>query len=172
MHYAIDAAAAVTTVQQVLGSEWSAELTAAAFSDMKPAYGRGEVLPFESTDVTFVMFKNMASLQLNLDSLPTETGPVMVAIDEGTPDMSWIYDVRFDALRHVDVISGDKCWQMANCLTMKGVTFDLVEPNVEKAVACMRELATPGVRQTWVVNYEITMIARKLIGFSELASGS
>jgi hypothetical protein len=33
-------------------------------------------------------------------------------------------------------------------------------------------LATPGVRQTWVVNYEITMIARKLIGFSELASGS
>jgi hypothetical protein len=172
MHYAIDAAAAVTTVQQVLGSEWSAELTAAAFSDMKPAYGRGEVLPFESTDVTFVMFKNMASLQLNLDSLPTETGPVMVAIDEGTPDMSWIYDVRFDALRHVDVISGDKCWQMANCLTMKGVTFDLVEPNVEKAVARMRELATSGVRQTWVVNYEITMIARKLIGFSELASGS
>lgn len=172
MHYAVDAAAAVTTVREVLGSEWSAELTATAFSAMKPAYGRGEVLPFESTDVTFVMFKNMASLQLNLDSLPPETGPVMVAIDEGTPDMSWIYDVRFDALRHVDVISGDKCWQMANCLTMKGVTFDLVEPNVEKAVARMRELATPGVRQTWVVNYEITMIARKLIGFGELASGS
>ncbi len=170
MHYAVDAAAAVTTVQQVLGAEWSAQLTAAAFAAMKPAYGRGEVLPFEDTDVTFVMFKNMASLQLNLDSLPTETGPVMVAIDEGTPDMSWIYDVRFDALRHVDVISGDKCWQMANCLTMKGVTFDLVEPNVEKAVARMKELAAPGVRQTWVVNYEITMIARKLIGFSELAS--
>ena len=172
MHYAVDAAAAVTTVKQVLGAEWSAQLTAGAFAAMKPAYGRGEVLPFESTDVTFVMFKNMASLQLNLDSLPRETGPVMVAIDEGTPDMSWIYDVRFDALRHVDVISGDKCWQMANCLAMKGVTFDLVEPNVEKAVSRMRELATAGVRQTWVVNYEITMIARKLIGFSELASSS
>lgn len=172
MHYAVDAAAAVTTVRHVLGAEWSAQLAAGAFAAMKPAYGRGEVLPFESTDVTFVMFKNMASLQLNLDSLPRETGPVMVAIDEGTPDMSWIYDVRFDALRHVDVISGDKCWQMANCLAMKGVTFDLVEPNVEKAVSRMRELATAGVRQTWVVNYEITMIARKLIGFSELASSS
>jgi UDP-N-acetylmuramyl tripeptide synthase len=172
MHYAVDAAAAVTTVQQVLGEDWSADLTAAAFAAMKPAYGRGEVLPFDATDVTFVMFKNMASLQLNLDALPHETGPVMVAIDEGTPDMSWIYDVRFDALRHVDVISGDKCWQMANCLAMKGVTVDLVEPRVEKAVARMRELVTPGVRQTWVVNYEITMIARKLIGFSELASGS
>jgi len=172
MHYAVDAAAAVTTVQHVLGGEWSAQLTAGAFAAMKPAYGRGEVLPFESTDVTFVMFKNLASLQLNLDSLPRETGPVMLAIDEGTPDMSWIYDVRFDALRHVDVISGDKCWQMANCLAMKGVTFDLVEPNVEKAVQRMRELATASVRQTWVVNYEITMIARKLIGFSELASSS
>jgi UDP-N-acetylmuramyl tripeptide synthase len=172
MHYAVDAAAAVTTVQQVLGQDWSADLTAAAFAAMKPAYGRGEVLPFEDTDVTFVMFKNMASLQLNLDALPHETGPVMVAIDEGTPDMSWIFDVRFDALRHVDVISGDKCWQMANCLAMKGVTVDLVEPSVEKAVARMRELVTPGVRQTWVVNYEITMIARKLIGFGELASGS
>jgi hypothetical protein len=172
MHYAVDAAAAVTTVQQVLGQDWSADLTAAAFAAMKPAYGRGEVLPFEDTDVTFVMFKNMASLQLNLDALPHETGPVMVAIDEGTPDMSWIFDVRFDALRHVDVISGDKCWQMANCLAMKGVTVDLVEPSIEKAVARMRELVTPGVRQTWVVNYEITMIARKLIGFGELASGS
>lgn len=172
MHYAVDAAAAVTTVQQVLGDDWSAEHTAAAFADMKPAYGRGEVLPFASSEVTFVMFKNMASLQLNLDALPHETGPVMIAIDEGTPDMSWIYDVRFDALQHIDVISGDKCWQMANCLAMKGVTFDLVEPNVEKAVARMRELVTPGVRQTWVVNYEITMIARKLIGFSELASGA
>lgn len=172
MHYAVDAAAAVTTVQQILGAEWSSEITSAAFSAMKPAYGRGEVLPFESTDVTFVMFKNMASLQLNLDSLPAKIGPVMVAIDEGTPDMSWMYDVRFDALRHVDVISGDKCWQVANCLTMKGVTFDVVEPNVENAVARMRELASPGVRQTWVVNYEITMIARTLIGFRELASGA
>jgi hypothetical protein len=172
MHYAVDAAAAVTTVQEVLGTEWSAEFTATAFAAMKPAYGRGEVLPFENTDVAFVMFKNMASLQLNLDALPQDPGPVMVAIDEGTPDMSWIYDVRFDSLRHVDVLSGDKCWQVANCLTMKGVTFGVVEPNVDKAVARMRELATAGVRQTWVVNYEITMIARKLIGFTELASGT
>lgn len=172
LHYAVDAAAAITTSQQVLDDAWSSETTQQAFAAMKPAYGRGEVLPFAQTSVTFVMFKNLASLQLNLDALSPDVGPVMLAIDEGTPDMSWIYDVNFDALAHVDVVSGDKCWQIANCLTMKGVSFDRVEPRVDKAVAFMRTIADDRAPQTWIVNYEITMIARALIGFGELETGA
>jgi hypothetical protein len=138
---------------------------------MKPAYGRGEVLPFGETEVQFVMFKNLASLQLNLDSLSAQ-GPIMLAIDEGTPDMSWIYDIRFDNLPKVEVITGDKAWQMATCLAMKGVSIGSVEPDVSKAVDHMRTLITPGVKQTWIVNYEVTMIARRLIGFGELETQS
>jgi len=168
LHYSVDAAAATATARQVLESAWSVTSTQAAFAAMKPAYGRGEVLPFEDTTVQFVMFKNLASLQLNLDALPANPGPVMLAIDEGTPDMSWIYDVHLERLPRVEVITGDKAWQMATCLTMKGVEIGLVEPNVSKAVEHMRTLVSPGVEQVWIVNYEVTMIARKLIGFGEL----
>ena len=55
---------------------------------MKPAYGRGELLAFRGDDgvdeqVEFVMFKNAASLQLNLDALPDAPEQVLLAIDEG-----------------------------------------------------------------------------------------
>ena len=172
LHYAVDAAAAVTVAWRELGDDWSPAATEASFDSMKPAYGRGEVLPFEGTQVTMVMFKNLASLQLNVDSLRGQAGPLMVAIDEGTPDMSWIYDAKFDGIDRVDVVSGDKAWQMALCLKMRGVRVDLVEPNVRQAVEYMRELASDGRRQTWLVNYEVTMIARTLIGFGELETQS
>jgi UDP-N-acetylmuramyl tripeptide synthase len=172
LHYAIDAAAAVATARSVLENTWKVETTVGAFARMKPAYGRGEILPFEATTVQFVMFKNLASLQLNLDSLAPQPGPVLLAIDEGTPDMSWIYDARFDNMSRVEIITGDKAWQMATCLAMKGVEIGRVEPSVEKAVAHMRTLVQPGVKQTWIVNYEVTMIARRLIGFGELETQS
>jgi UDP-N-acetylmuramyl tripeptide synthase len=168
LHYALDAAAAVATARQILGTRWTSDLTAQAFAGMKPAYGRGEVLPFESTSVQFVMFKNLASLQLNLDSLTEEAGPILLAIDEGTPDMSWIYDADLGNLSRVEVITGDKAWQMATCLAMKRVQIGLVEPDVAKAIDHMRGLVSPTVQQTWIVNYEVTMIARRLIGFGEL----
>jgi UDP-N-acetylmuramyl tripeptide synthase len=172
LHYAMDAAAAVAIAQSLLGQRWSAEKTVTAFGAMKPAYGRGEVLPFGETDVQFVMFKNLASLQLNLDSLTAESGPILLAIDEGTPDMSWIYDIRFENLPRVEIITGDKAWQMATCLAMKGVSIGKVEPDIAAAVDHMRSLIQPGLKQTWIVNYEVTMIARRLIGFGELETRS
>lgn len=168
LHYAIDAAAAVATARMVLSAEWMIERTIQAFAEMKPAYGRGEVLPFEGVDVRFVMFKNLASLQLNLDSLSDESGPILLAIDEGTPDMSWIYDIDFSRMNRVEVVTGDKAWQMATCLAMKGVDIGHVEPDIARAVEIMRRVVEPNVSQTWIVNYEVTMIARKLIGFGEL----
>jgi hypothetical protein len=61
---------------------------------------------------------------------------------------------------------------MATCLAMKGITIHHIEPNVHKAVDYMRSIAVKNVQQTWIVNYEVTMIARKLIGFGELETQS
>ena len=40
------------------------------------------------------MMKNPPSLQVNLDALPEAPEQVFVAVDEGTPDPSWIYGIR------------------------------------------------------------------------------
>ncbi|MEY2849115.1 MAG: hypothetical protein RI885_1782 [Actinomycetota bacterium] len=169
LHYAIDAAAALATASVILGDGFDGEASARAFSAMKPAYGRGELLAFGDEQVEFVMFKNAASLQLNLDALPEPPDQVLLAIDEGTPDISWIYDIDFSALDHVDVITGAKAWQIAVCLAHQGVPIGTVEPDLARAVETMRAMpASASGPKTWIVNYEQMMLARKHIGFSEL----
>ncbi|HAM28055.1 MAG TPA: DUF1727 domain-containing protein [Microbacteriaceae bacterium] len=169
LHYGIDAAAALATAAVILGGRFDAASSAAAFAAMKPAYGRGELLDFGNEQVEFVMFKNAASLQLNLDALPEPPEQVLLAIDEGTPDISWIYDIDFSALDHVDVITGAKAWQIAVRLEHEGFTIGAVEPDLKKAIEIMRSLPKPSTGlKTWIVNYEIMMLARKQIGFLEL----
>ncbi len=174
LHYAIDAAAALATAAVILGDRFDGAASAAAFSAMKPAYGRGELLDFTNGEavteqVEFVMFKNAASLQLNLDALPEPPEQVLLAIDEGTPDISWIYDIDFGPLDHVDVITGAKAWQIALRLEHEGIRIGAVEPDLKKAIDLMRALPKPETGlKTWIVNYEIMMLARKQIGFLEL----
>ena len=169
LHFAVDAAAALATTAVILGDRFDPEAAVSAFAAMKPAYGRGELLDFGDEKVEFVMFKNAASLQLNLDALPEPPEQVLLAIDEGTPDISWIYDVAFTALDHVDVVTGAKAWQIALRLEHEGIPIGTVEPDLDRAIELMRSLPKPdhGVK-TWIVNYEIMMLARKRIGFLNL----
>ncbi|MCJ1715452.1 MurT ligase domain-containing protein [Microbacterium sp. M1A1_1b] len=169
LHYAVDAAAATATASAALGSQFRASAVTTAFATMKPAYGRGERLPIAGEAAEFTMFKNAASLQLNLDALPEHPEQVLMAIDEGTPDISWIYDIDFSKLDHVDVVSGDKAWQIAIALDHAGVRIGRVEPDVEAAITHMQQLgSTTSGTKNFIVNYEIMMIARKALGHPDL----
>ncbi|SJN23544.1 proposed amino acid ligase found clustered with an amidotransferase [Microbacterium esteraromaticum] len=172
LHYAADAAAALAVASHVLGGAFSADSAADGFARMAPAYGRGEVIPLRGDpageQVEFVMFKNAPSLQMNLDALDGTPEHSLIAIDEGTPDVSWLYDVDFDALQSVDVVTGEKAYQLALALEHAGVRIGTVEPDMEKAVALMREFPkTTAGRQTWFVNYELMMIGRRILGHGD-----
>lgn len=171
LHYAVDAAAALAAASGVLGTEFKPDAAAAGFAAMAPAYGRGEVIPLapgRDDTVEFVMFKNAPSLQLNLDAMEGAPERVLMAIDEGTPDISWIYDVDFDGLDHVDVVSGEKAHQVALRLAYAGVPIGVVEPDIAKAVELMRALpGTTDGRQLWLVNYELMMLGRKILGHGD-----
>ncbi len=172
LHYAADAAAALAVASRVLGERFSAGSAAKGFAQMEPAYGRGEVIPLRrdpaGEQVEFVMFKNGPSLQMNLDALESAPERALIAIDEGTPDVSWLYDVDFAALPRVDVVTGEKAFQLALALEYAGVEIGVVEPDMQKAVALMRaaEPTTTGV-QIWFVNYELMMIGRRLLGHGD-----
>ncbi|AMM20945.1 hypothetical protein AX769_13390 [Frondihabitans sp. PAMC 28766] len=169
LHYAVDAAAAIQTARVSLGSEFRLDRAVGAFAAMKPAYGRGERLKIGSDEAEFVMFKNAASLQLNLDALQSVPEQVLLAIDEGTPDISWIYDVDFSSLDHVDVVSGAKAWQIALRLEHAGIPITTVEPDIEKAIELMKALPAPSTKtKNFIVNYEQMMIARKMLGYPDL----
>src|SRR5690606_32858615 len=86
----------------------------------------------------------------------------------GHPDVSWLYDVDFDALESVDVVTGEKAYQLALALEHAGVRIGAVEPDMEKAVAMMRAFEpTAAGRQTWFVNYELMMIGRRILGHGD-----
>ena len=172
LHYAVDAAAAVSAARHVLGAEFGADAAARGFAQMTPAYGRGELVPLRrdpaGEQVEFVMFKNGPSLQLNIDALDAAPERLLLAIDEGTPDVSWLYDVDLSAWDHVDVVTGEKAAQIATRLAYAGVRVGVVEPDVEKAVEIMRGFApTASGRQSWFVNYELMMIGRRILGYGD-----
>jgi UDP-N-acetylmuramyl pentapeptide synthase len=169
LHYAVDAAAAIQAARVALASDFRSDRATAAFASMKPAYGRGERLKIGTDEAEFVMFKNAASLQLNLDALASPPEQVLLAIDEGTPDISWIYDVDFAALDHVDVVSGAKAWQIALRLEHSGIPITHVEPDITKAIELMKALPAPSSKtKNFIVNYEQMMIARKMLGYPDL----
>lgn len=170
LHYAIDAAAAAETARVVLGDRFRPELVTSALASMKTVYGRGELLKTgNGDDVEIIMMKNPASMQMNLDSLEQTPEQVFLAIDEGTPDPSWIYDTDFSVLDHADVVSGSKGWQLAVRLGYSDIPVGTVEPDLRKAV--QRFLALPPTksgRKTMIVNYEQMMLIRRLLGYSDL----
>ena len=94
---------------------------------------------------------------------------VWVAVDEGTPDPSWLYDVDLGPIDHVDVLTGTKAWQWAIFLEYRGIPYGQVIEDSAEALAAVRSMALErGVTVSAIVNYEQMMLIRRLAGYKEL----
>jgi UDP-N-acetylmuramyl tripeptide synthase len=172
MHYALDAAGAAAAARSVLGARFRPELVTAALDSLETVYGRGELLEVEGEQIEIIMMKNPASLQLNLDSLESAPEQVFMAVDEGTPDPSWIYDIDFSALDHVDGITGSKAWQFAVRFGYLGIPVGSVDLDVKAALKAFLALPAPATgHKVMILNYEQMMLIRKILGFKELEGG-
>jgi hypothetical protein len=140
---------------------------------LRTVYGRGETLRVGDEDVEIIMMKNPPSLQLNLDYLAEPPEQVFVAVDEGTPDPSWVYDIDLSSITHVDIVSGTKAWQFATRFAYAGIPVTSVLPELRPALKAFLDLPKPtrGTK-TMIVNYEQMMLIRKQLGFLELEGTS
>ncbi|QJU53663.1 MurT ligase domain-containing protein [Herbiconiux sp. KACC 21604] len=172
LHYALDAAGAAAAARSVLGARFKPALVAAALDSLATVYGRGEMLVVNGEQIEIIMMKNPASLQLNLDSLEVAPEQVFLAVDEGTPDPSWIYDIDFSALDHVDGITGSKAWQFAVRFGYLGIPVGSVDLDVRAALKAFLALPKPSTgHKVMILNYEQMMDIRKILGFKELEGG-
>ncbi len=172
MHYALDAAGATAAAQNVLGPLFRPQFVVEALDSLETVYGRGELLEVEGEQIEIIMMKNPASLQLNLDSLESAPEQVFLAVDEGTPDPSWIYDIDFSALDHVDGITGSKAWQFAVRLGYLGIPVGEVDLDVRRALKSFLARPAPATgHKVMILNYEQMMLIRKILGFKELEGG-
>lgn len=170
VHYAVDAAAALTMASQILSDRFSPDVAAGAFSGMKPVYGRGENIEAFGAPLTLIMMKNHPSLQANLDALTEAPESVYLAVDEGTPDPSWIYDIDLGVVDHIDVVTGTKAWQWETRLAYGEIPVALVDEDPESAFAEFGKLTAPSRQghRTAIVNYEQMMDLRRELGYMEI----
>ncbi|MFN4000820.1 MurT ligase domain-containing protein [Microcella sp.] len=173
LHYAVDAAAALATARSLLGDRFDRGAAEGAFAGLDTVYGRGEILDARGQQIELVMMKNPPSLQLNLDALGRVPQRVMVAVDEGTPDPSWIYDTDLSTLDHVDIVTGTKAWQWATRLAYEGIEVGEVIEEFPAAVDAFLALPAPSDGpKVAVINYELMMELRLRMGYLDLEGGA
>ena len=169
LHYAVDAAIAVGTLATLLGPEVKVEAVKGAMREGTPVYGRGETITYKAQEFELTMMKNLPSLQANLDAMVESPELVWVAVDEGTPDPSWLYDVDLGVIDHVDVLSGTKAWQWALFLEHRGIPYGDVIEDTASALEFVQGLARErDLPVSAIVNYEQMMLIRRLAGYKEL----
>ena len=168
LHYAVDAGLAMEMASVVL-QDFQPERAVAALELGAGVYGRGEVIRYRGVDISLTMMKNLPSLQVNLDAFPAPLENVFIAVDEGTPDPSWIFDVDTRSLASVSVLSGSKAWQWALLLEHRGIPYgEVIEDSRAGLDAFIKNSPPQGGPLHAIVNYEQMMRIRRIAGYKEL----
>lgn len=172
LHFAIDTALAFSVAEQILGDSFDLDTASRAISSQQTVYGRGEVANYQGVEIQILMMKNPSSMRATLVAMEEPETAIWIAMDEGTPDPSWIYDIDLSRINAVKMISGSRAWHWATRLSYMGVSPEIVEPDSKQALAqYVSFLKANGKRGTLLTNYEQMMAIRKLMGFLDLESG-
>ena len=151
IHYAVDAAAAVSTARAVLGDRFDADTASAALSSIAPVFGRGEVVVVRGQEVEFVLVQNPASYRLNISEIPTGTEQIMLAIGSDVRDPSYFWPVDTSGLGRVRVVSGSKAHEAALHLQYDGVAIDAVDEDLGRALDGFLALPAPSAGRKTIV---------------------
>lgn len=134
-----NAAAALTTVRQVLKEKTNTLKLIASLSEVLPAFGRGETIMIDGQPLELVLVKNPSGFRLGLSSFAPEGYATMIAINDHYADgrdMSWLWDVSFDSLKSSGVswVSGIRAYDMALRLYYDDVDFEHVDTDLASAL--------------------------------------
>ena len=169
LHYAVDATLAIGMTALLQGDRLQLEALSRAMSEVAPVYGRGETISYKGSQISLTMMKNLPSFQANIDAMENRPELVWIAVDEGTPDPSWIFDLNLGVVDHVDVLTGSKAWQWALFLEYRGIPVGRIVEDTREALRLVTALSKArGSSVQALVNYEQMMLIRRLAGYKEL----
>ncbi|PWH06755.1 DUF1727 domain-containing protein [Brachybacterium endophyticum] len=152
VHNMLNATGALALASSLLGERADLDSLLHALSQVRAAFGRGEMLEVEGRALELALVKNPAGFRMSLLSADTAPAETMIAINDDYADgrdMSWLWDVDFSALRAsgVHVVSGVRAFDMALRLRYDEVIVDGVETDLGAAlgslIAASRESGRP-----------------------------
>jgi UDP-N-acetylmuramyl tripeptide synthase len=139
IYNAYNAAAALTLVRSILGSDIDQQKLIHALAHITPAFGRGETFTINGKPLELVLVKNPSGFRLGLQSFKPDGYATMIAINDNYADgrdMSWLWDVTFDSLQDegVEQVAGIRAYDMALRLQYDEVPLADVTPNLHQAL--------------------------------------
>lgn len=143
VHYAVDAAGALATAAELLGTAFDSAVATAALAAMSPVFGRGEIVEVRGQQVEFVLVQNPASFQLNVDELDEGLDQVLVAMGSDVRDPSYFWPVDASRIGRARIVSGSKADEIALQLLYQGVEVDRIEPDLPVALDAFLALPAP-----------------------------
>ena len=172
LHFAIDTALAFAVAGKILGEFFDVAKASEAISSQETVYGRGEIVGYQGVEIQILMMKNPSSMRATLVSMEDPETKIWIAMDEGTPDPSWLFDIDLARIGQVRMVSGSRAWHVATRLSYADIHVEEVLPDSKQALAkYVSFLKENGKRGTLLTNYEQMMAIRKLMGFLDLESG-
>ncbi|HRW17384.1 MAG TPA: MurT ligase domain-containing protein [Dermatophilaceae bacterium] len=163
----INATAATTAAQALLGRDFRPEAAIEALRAVRPPFGRGEVIVVDGQPLELVLVKNPAGFTVALGTYGAEPVPTMIAINDDYADgqdVSWLYDVSFESLRSqgVAMCSGVRGYDMALRLSYDDVPVDAVELDLQAALDRFTA-AYPGSPKRLFCTYTAMMSLRRTL---------
>jgi UDP-N-acetylmuramyl tripeptide synthase len=164
----LNASGALALCRAVLSSRTTNELLISALAKVRPAFGRGETLQINGSDLELVLVKNPAGFRLALASFDPKDTSVMIAINDQYADgrdMSWLWDVDFSTLKTegVSIVTGIRAYDMALRLTYDNVKVAAIEPDLKSALEAFLKQPSTGAKKRIFCTYTAMLQLRRLL---------
>ena len=133
-------------------------------AEIASAFGRGESFKINNCEVEVLLVKNPSAFQLSIASFADNKHDYMIAINDNIADgrdVSWLWNVDFSKLKHVEVVSGIRATDMALRLKYDECDVDTVEEDLAKALDIFTKVSNKPKRI--FVTYTAMLELRKLI---------
>lgn len=134
-----NATGAIALVRLICGDELDQPALHAALGSIKPAFGRGETIHHDGTDIELYLVKNPSGFRLSLASSDNKNTPVMIAINDDYADgrdMSWLWDVDFTGLPNsIATTTGTRAHDMTLRLQYDDITVQQTDPDISTALS-------------------------------------
>lgn len=168
IYNAYNAAAALTLVRSILGTDIDQQKLIHALAHITPAFGRGETFIIHGKPLELVLVKNPSGFRLGLQSFSPVGYATMIAINDNYADgrdMSWLWDVSFDSLQDegVEQVSGIRAYDMALRLQYDEVPVADVTPHLQHALKKFLEDNTKRPKRIYCT-YTAMLTLRRHIG--------
>lgn len=177
--YNIYNALAAIDVANTLGVDL--DIITKSISQVKSAFGRGEIMPYQDKALQLILFKNPTGfnqvIQTYLKPKP-QTTPIMFSVNDNIADgkdVSWLWDSALEDIADYKgkiIVSGLRALDMALRLKYAGINMSnvIIEPDQQKAVELLLDTTQKRevgyIMATYTAMLDIRKIVTKNSGYA------